>query len=262
MSETKVLTALLLAGGAGCSTAIGSLLGLFVRRPSPLMVAFTLGFSAGIMVLVAFGELLPAALKVPSLGYGGAYGAFFAGMGVYFLIDLALPHDYIGQHDHAHVPGEGPEEMPFASLERTGVLVMLGITIHNLPEGMATFVGAMGDLHVGIALALAIAIHNIPEGLAISAPVYLVTGSRRKAFLWSFSSGLSEVAGALLAAVFLMPFLSERVLGGTLAGVAGIMVAISLDELIPVAKSVDSEHGPILGVITGMLVMAVSLALL
>ncbi len=114
----------------------------------------------------------------------------------------------------------------------------------------------------GMALGIAIAIHNIPEGLAISAPVYIASGSRKKAFLWSFFSGISEVAGAFLAAAVLMPFLSEIVMGIALACVAGIMVVISLDELIPVAKTIDSEHAPILGVITGMIVMAVSLYLL
>jgi ZIP family zinc transporter len=127
---------------------------------------------------------------------------------------------------------------------------------------MATFVGAMEDVNLGLAIAVAIAIHNIPEGLAISAPVYAATGSRAKAFWWSFLSGVSEVVGALLAAAVLMPVLTERVMGFVLAGVAGIMVVISLDELIPVAKAYDSEHTPILGVILGMFVMAVSLWML
>ncbi len=262
MAETGVFQALLITTGAGLSTAIGSVMGLYSRRPSAAFIGFSLGFSAGVMVLVAFGELLPTAVAVPALGFAGAYGAFFAGMVTYFLIDLVIPHEYIGQHDHALVrPGSAGMKSQ-EGLGRTGLLVMLGITIHNFPEGMATFIGAMEDIRVGMALGIAIAIHNIPEGLAISAPVYAASGSRKKAFLWSFFSGISEIMGAILAAAVLMPFLSETVMGIALACVAGIMVAISLDELIPVAKTLDSEHAPILGVITGMMVMAISLYLL
>ncbi len=262
MAEPGVFQALLVTTGAGLSTAIGSVMGLYSKRPSAAFIGFSLGFSAGVMVLVAFGELLPTAVAVPALGFAGAYGAFFAGMVTYFLIDLAIPHEYIGQHDHALVRTGNPEMKSQEGLGRTGLLVMLGITIHNFPEGMATFIGAMEDIRVGMALGIAIAIHNIPEGLAISAPVYAASGSRKKAFLWSFFSGISEIAGAILAAAVLMPFLSETVMGIALGCVAGIMVAISLDELIPVAKTLDSEHAPILGVITGMMVMVISLYLL
>ena len=155
-----------------------------------------------------------------------------------------------------------PADSSTASLKRTGVLVALGIGIHNFPEGMATFVGAMENVHLGVAIAVAIAIHNIPEGLAISAPIYAATGSRKKAFLWSFLSGITEVVGALVAAAVLMPILNEQVMGYVLAVVAGIMVTISLDELIPVAKTYDTEHIPLLGIFIGMLVMALSLWLL
>ncbi len=252
-------SALLLAAGAGLSTAIGSLLGVAVRRPGPRFVAFILGFSAGVMILVSFVELLVKAIETEGVGFLGAHIAFFSGMGSYFLIDLLIPHDYLGQHDHPEGKydlknGGSPE-----ALKRTGLLVTVGIAIHNFPEGMATFVGALEDLDLGVAIAVAIAIHNIPEGITISAPIYAATGSAKRAFLWSFFSGLSEILGAVLAAVVLMPFLSERLLGFVLAGVGGIMVVISLDELIPVAKTFDTQHTPISGVITGMMVMAVSL---
>ena len=145
---------------------------------------------------------------------------------------------------------------------RTGMLVAFGIGIHTFPEGMATFAGALQDVRLGTAIAVAIAIHNIPEGLAVSAPVYTATGSRGKAFLWSFLSGISEPVGAGLAALVLLPFLTPTLLGWLLAVVAGIMVAISLDEIVPAAKSFGSEHTPIVGVIAGMLVMAFSLWML
>ena len=245
--------ALLLTAGAGLATTFGSLLGMVVRRPGPRFMGFTLGFSAGVMVLISFVELLQN--SIASIGFLAAHAAFFIGMGCFFLIDFLVPHDYIGQHDH-------PDGASSDGLMRTGLLVAFGIGIHNFPEGMATFAAALHDVRLGIAMAVAIAIHNIPEGLAVSAPIYAATGSRRKAFLWSFLSGVSEPVGAALAALVLLPFLTASILAGVLAVVAGIMVAISLDEIVPAAKSFGSEHTPIVGVITGMIVMAMSLWLL
>ena len=251
--DSRIGIALLLTTAAGLSTTIGSALALVVRKPGPRFLGFALGFSAGVMILVSFVELLQGSIE--SIGFLSAHIGFFLGMGGFFLIDFSVPHDYIGQHDHP----SGKEKV---GLMRAGALVALGIGIHNLPEGMATFAGALKDVNLGIAIAVAIAIHNIPEGLAVSVPLYVATGSRRKAFLWSFLSGVSEPVGAVLAAVILLPFLSMTLLGWVLAGVAGMMVAISLDELIPIAKSFDTEHLPIIGVITGMIVMAISLWML
>jgi len=245
--------ALLLTAAAGLSTTVGSVLGLLVRRPGPRFLGFSLGFSAGVMVLVSFVELLQN--SITDIGFAAAHVAFFAGMAAYFLIDLLVPHDYIGQHDH-------PPGADTGGLRRTGILVALGIGIHNFPEGVATFAATLKDVNVGIAIAVAIAVHNIPEGLAVSAPVYAATGSRKQAFLWSFLSGVSEPVGALVAGAVLLPFLTPVVLGGVLAAVAGIMVAIAMDELVPAAKAFGSEHLPILGAIAGMAVMALSLYLL
>lgn len=254
METETILTALGLTALAGLSTTIGSLLGLVLREPGPRFMSFTLGFSAGVMVLVSFVELLPG--SVEDIGFFAAHAAFFLGMLVFFVLDLAVPHEYIGQQDYSS------EDDRLEKLKRTGLLVALGIGLHNLPEGMATFAGALEDINLGIAIAVAIAIHNIPEGLAVSAPVYAATGSRGKAFMWSFLSGVSEPLGAGIAALFLMPFLTPVLMGWLLAAVAGVMVAISLDELLPIAKSYGEEHMPIIGVISGMAVMALSLWLL
>ncbi len=242
--------ALLLTTLAGLSTTIGSLLAFLVGKPGPRFMALTLGFSGGVMILVSFVELLAGGVE--AVGFGTAHLAFFGGMLGMFLIDILIPHEYMAEQ---HVTeGEGEPR-----LMKTGLLVALGIAIHNFPEGMATFAGALQDLSLGVAIAIAIALHNIPEGLAVSAPIYAATGSRSKAFLWSFLSGLAEPAGAAVAAVFLLPFLNEAVLGLMLAAVAGIMVFISLDELVPVARSFGEEHLSIVGVVVGMAVMAASL---
>ena len=246
--------ALLLSALAGLSTTLGSLVGIFIRQPSPRFMTLTLGFSGGVMILVSFVELLPGGIE--AIGFAPAHLAFFGGMLAMFLVDALIPHDYMAEHHHTE------EEKREGRLLKTGMFVALGIAIHNFPEGMAAFAGALEDPALGIAIAVAIAIHNIPEGLAVSAPVYAATGSRGKAFLWSFLSGVAEPIGAGLAAAVLLPFLSETVLGFVLAAVAGIMVFISIDELVPVSRSFGEEHLSIVGIIIGMAVMALSLWML
>jgi ZIP family zinc transporter len=288
--------ALLLSALAGLSTTIGSLLALFVRKPGSRLMTLTLGFSGGVMILVSFVELLPGGID--ALGFGLANLAFFGGMMAMFLIDALIPHDYMAEHHHTETENgqdaplgqpfnpstELPSTVPSTSLRaglgtgraqdkaedaalksrllKAGLFVALGLGIHNFPEGMATFATSLSDPQLGIAIAVAIAFHNIPEGLAVSAPVYAATGSRGKAFWWSFLSGVAEPVGALLAAAVLMPFLSEAVLGGLLSVVAGIMVFISIDELLPVSRAYGEEHLSIVGIVGGMVVMALSLWML
>jgi len=267
--------ALLLSALAGLSTTIGSLLALFVRKPGPRLMTLTLGFSGGVMILVSFVELLPSGIE--AIGFAPANLIFFAGMAVMFLIDELIPHDYMAEHHHTGAEHEQDAALrqPFdgaqdkaqdAALQgrllKAGLFVALGLGIHNFPEGMASFATALSDPQLGVAIAAAIAIHNIPEGLAVSAPVYAATGSRSKAFWWSFLSGVAEPAGALMAAAVLMPFLSEAMLGGLLSAVAGIMVFISIDELLPISRAYEEEHLSIIGIVMGMAVMSFSLWML
>jgi ZIP family zinc transporter len=245
----NVAIALVLSTLAGLSTTIGSFSAIFVRKPGARFMAFTLGFSAGVMILLSFMELLAGGIEL--VGFVPAYVAFFAGMLGLFLIDVLIPHEYMAEHQTA---GE-----PQGSLMKTGLLVALGIGIHNFPEGMATLTGTLQDVRLGTAIAVAIALHNIPEGLAVSVPVYAATGSRSKAFLWSFLAGVAEPVGAAVAALVLLPFLNDSVLGLMLSAVAGIMVFISLDELVPVARSFGEAHLSIVGVALGMAVMVTSL---
>lgn len=246
---------LLLSTLAGLSTLIGGAFGLIAKRPGPRFMALTLGFSAGVMIHVSFVELLQAGVE--SIGFATAHLAFFLGIGVMFLVDALIPHDYFGVEEHG--PGHSHEGQERGALMKTGLFVALGIGIHNFPEGIASFVGALENPSLGISIAAAIAIHNIPEGLAVAAPVFAATGSRKKALLWTFLSGIAEPLGAGVAALILLPLLSEAVLGYVLAAVAGVMVFISLDELIPTSRSYGKEHLSILGVAIGMVVMFVSL---
>jgi ZIP family zinc transporter len=245
---------LVLATLAGLSTLIGAAVALLARAPGPRFMSFTLGLSGGVMIYVSFVELLGSSVAV--LGFLPAQAAFFVGMGLMFLIDALIPHEYLAEH----VCRTADEKQ--ARLMKTGLFVALGIGIHNFPEGMVTLAGALHNPSVGLAIAAAVAIHNIPEGLAVAVPILAATGSRRKAFTWAALSGLAEPIGAGLAAAVLAPILSDRVLGYALAAVAGIMVFVALDELIPVSRDFDRGHWSIFGVIAGMVVMAGSLALL
>lgn len=247
--EKNIPLALILTTLAGLSTSFGSLLGLFVRKPGTRFMSATLGFSAGVMVMVSFVELLQKSIQ--SIGFAFANSGFFTGIIIIFLIDSLIPHQWAAHYD----PGEKHAD---DKLLRVGLLVALGIAIHNFPEGMATFAGTLEDAKLGLAIAVAIAIHNIPEGLAVSAPVYAATQSRGKAFFWSFLSGVAEPVGAGIAAIFLLPFLTPILLGWLLAFVAGVMVFISFDELVPTSKSYGQEHVSILG----MMLMALSLGML
>jgi ZIP family zinc transporter len=248
----SVAVALLLSTLAGLSTTIGSFSAIFVRKPGARFMAFTLGFSAGVMILLSFMELLAHGIQMA--GFVPAYFAFFVGMLGLFVIDVLIPHEYMAERQTS---GEGQE-----GLLKTGLLVALGIAVHNFPEGMATLAGTLQDVSLGAAIALAVALHNIPEGLAVSVPVYAATGSRRKAFLWSFLAGVAEPVGAALAALVLLPFLSDALLGLLLSAVAGVMVFISLDELVPVARSFGEAHLSIMGVAVGMALMVASLWIL
>lgn len=249
----EFLRALLLTSLAGLSTTIGSVLGLIFKRENSRFMSFVLGFTAGVMVAVSFFELLPSGFE--SIGFLYASISFVAGFFFIFAIDFFIPHEYIGQKERI-------TDKTNKRLLRTGLFIALGIGIHNFPEGMATFYSSLVDIKVGIAIAVAIAIHNIPEGLAVSAPIYKATGSKGKAFLWSFLSGVAEPIGALVTAFILLPFLNAVVLGYILSAIAGLMVFISIDELLPISTSYGYSHLPILSFIGGMIVMIASLVLL
>jgi ZIP family zinc transporter len=184
------------------------------------------------------------------------------------LIDAVVPSG-ANPHENTRVelmqPGELDSEglgVEQRRLLQTGVFVALAIAIHNFPEGLATFLLVLDDPQVGIALAVAVAMHNIPEGIAVSVPVYYATKSKIKAFRLSFLSGLAEPAGAVIGYLILAPFLSDFVLGIIFAMVAGVMVFLAIDTLLPTAKNSARGHLTVYGVIAGMAVMAASLVLL
>ena len=243
---------------AGLSTGIGSAIAYFIKKPRITYLAFALGLSAGVMVYVSFVELLPLAVK--NIGELWAVVAFFLGIAFIGAIDLLVPEP---ENPHNYQGIAEPEaQQQDRKLMRTGLLTALAIGIHNFPEGLATFAAALSDIKLGLFIAIAIAIHNIPEGIAVSVPIYYATHNKNKAFFYSFLSGVSEPVGALVGYLILMPFLSAALLAGILAFIAGIMIYISLDELLPVAHRYGHGHLVIAGVVSGMAIMAASLLML
>ena len=266
MPADNVLFAFGLTLLAGLSTGIGSALAFFTKRTNKTFLSAALGFSAGVMIYLSFVEILVKSEVSLAKVYGevqgawAARGAFFVGIVVIALIDRLVPE--VGNPHEAH-PVEELEQgkAKDAELMRMGLFTALAIGIHNFPEGLATFASALHDPNLGVSIAIAIAIHNIPEGMSVSVPIYFATGSRKKAFWYSFLSGISEPIGALVGYGLLKAFFSETVFGLVFASVGGIMVFISLDELLPTAKKYGTGHVAIYGVVAGMAVMAVSLLL-
>jgi ZIP family zinc transporter len=274
VDTNTVLLAFGLTLFAGLATGIGSALAFFARTTNTRFLSLSLGFSAGVMLYVSFVEIFFKA-KIELIGSLGevtgtwvTVGSFFAGIALIGIIDKLVPN-YENPHELHSIEemDKGLKNLPqneahdFGKLRRMGLFTALAIGIHNFPEGLATFTATLTDPNLGIAIAVAVAIHNIPEGIAVSVPIYYATGSRLKAFKLSFLSGLSEPVGALVGYLLLMPFFSPMVFGILFASVAGIMVFISLDELLPSAEEFGEHHLTIIGVIAGMAVMALSLLL-
>ena len=254
---------------AGLSTGIGSALAFFTKRTNTKFLSASLGFSAGVMIYVSFMEILVKSNEAlvetlgNTAGTWASVASFFGGIALIALIDRLVP-SVENPHEARLVEEMGPDSgaTKQRKLMRMGLLTALAIAIHNFPEGLATFASALHDPAIGVSIAIAIAIHNIPEGVSISVPVYYATNDRRKAFVYSFLSGLAEPAGALLGYTLLRAFFSPTVFGVLFGGVAGIMVFVSLDELFPTAREYGEGHMAIYGLIAGMAVMALSLLLL
>lgn len=267
MSQVQI--AFLMTLLAGLATGIGSCIAFFAKKTNTKFLAISLGFSAGVMIYVSMIEIFPQAQESLTKALGVKAGswvtavAFFGGMAVIALIDKLIPSSE-NPHEVKRVEatqGTNVEANKNSKLLRTGVLTALAIGIHNFPEGLATFIAGLDSISIALPIAVAIAIHNIPEGISVSVPIYYATGDKKKAFIYSFLSGISEPIGAIVGYLLLRQFLSDALFGIVFAGVAGIMVFISLDELLPSAREYGEHHLSIYGLICGMIVMAISLLL-
>ncbi|MDV4150976.1 zinc transporter ZupT [Clostridium sp. AL.422] len=262
-----VMIAFLITLFAGLATGIGSLIAFLAKSTNKKFLSVSLGFSAGVMIYVSFVEIFFKAKESLILARGEVVGnwltviSFFGGMLLIAIIDKFVPSGE-NPHEVRSIPSEeDEEERNKRGLLRTGVFTALAIGIHNFPEGLATFVSALSDMKIAIPIAVAIAIHNIPEGISVSVPIYFATGDKKKAFMYSFLSGMAEPIGAIVGYLLLRNFFNDLSFGIIFAMVAGIMVFISLDELLPAAKEYGEHHLSIYGLILGMIVMSLSLLL-
>ncbi len=259
---SDVLFALSLTLLAGMATGVGSILSMFTKKTNTRFLASSLGFSAGVMIYVSMVEIFQKSRMYLSaytndlIGYRWAVAAFFTGIVFIGLIDFFVPST---EGDIGNLHDRGKNEK---ILQRMGFMTALAIGIHNFPEGMATFTSALKEPQLGVAIAVAISIHNIPEGIATAVPIYFATGDRKKAFKISFLSGLAEPIGAVIGYLLLRPFFNDMVFGLLFGFIAGIMVFISVEELLPMAREYEKSKVTIIGFIFGMAVIAVSLLML
>ncbi|HDR16763.1 MAG TPA: zinc transporter ZupT [Desulfobacteraceae bacterium] len=277
---------------AGLATGIGSVIAFTAKRTNYRFLSVATGFSAGVMLYVSFVEIFFKGLESLVARYGDYWGhwinaaSFFGGMLLIGVIDQLIPkaenpHEIRSENETMplHDKSRGADCLDANTEENTGghhpklmrlgLFTALAIGIHNFPEGLATFLAALQDPALGIAIAVAVALHNIPEGISVSVPIFYATGNRKKAFVYSLLSGLAEPAGAGVAYLGIRFFsgaesgpIPPQLMGILFGGVAGIMVYISLDELLPTSKAYGKGHDSLLGLISGMLVMALSLLLM
>ena len=266
LMDSRILLPFLLSLFAGLATLIGFGITFIAKRTNRKLLSYALGLSAGVMIYVAFVEIFAEARSILIADMGPRHGLlmtvifFFGGMALIALIDRFVP-SFGNPHEPHSVEEMAKKGHKKPKLMKMGAMTAVAITIHNFPEGIATFMAAIDNSTLGITIATAVAIHNIPEGIAVSIPIFYATGSRKKAFCFTLVSGLAEPLGALLTYLILMPFLSPVVMGCVFAVVAGIMVYISVDELLPSAHEYGEHHIAIYGLISGMDIMVLSLIL-
>ena len=283
---------------AGLATGIGSALAFLAKRTDYRFLSIATGFSAGVMLYVSFVEIFAKGADSLATYYGDPLGhwinaaSFFGGLALIGIIDALVPHAENPHEIHTEfetnplhdpeaplptaedlqmkqIATPDPNTAPNRKLLRMGLFTAIAIAIHNFPEGLATFLAALEDPSLGVAIAIAIALHNIPEGISVSVPIFYATGDRKKAFLWSFLSGLAEPIGAIIAYAALRHFVGgesgvipANIMGTLFGGIAGVMVYISLDELLPTSRAYGKGHDSLIGLVAGMAIMALSLLLM
>lgn len=258
MFSDPSIRALVLSSAAGLSTLLGAAVIFFAKEKNKKLLSVSLGFAAGIMLSVSFTDLFPNAEILFKTSMSGGYAAFYAvlflavGLLIASAIDSFVPHE-------TYNPRTG--EQPHKDLFRVGFVSTVAIGLHNFPEGIATFMAGYKDLSLGISIALAISLHNIPEGIAVAMPVYYATNSKKTALKYTFLSGIAEPVGALAAFLVLRPFMNDFVLGAVFAAVAGIMIYITVEELIPSSRQYGHDREALLATFTGICLMPLTHAI-
>lgn len=249
--DNDSLRALLLSFMAGMSTLLGALVVFITKKKSERLVSVSLGFAGGVMISVSFTDLLPNAHTLLQNYSGDKLGIVLST--IFLLLGVVIA----GGLDKfvPHISEEHGEDYHHQNLFRVGFVSTLAIGLHNFPEGIATFMAGYDNLALGLSIALAIAMHNIPEGISVAMPIYFSTGSVSKAFKYTFLSGIAEPIGALLAFLILKPYINDFSLGAIFALISGIMLYISIEELIPSSREYGYTKTALVSTFTGIILM-------
>ena len=253
---------LLLTAIGGMATGLGSLASLLFKEVKRGTLSIIMGFAAGVMIYISFVELLEESIE--TAGFIQANTAFFVGIFFMMLVDFLIPHNYMAEkilnsNNNKNVNIDSKENKEQKEILSAGIMTAIGIALHNFPEGVIVFISAVHDIRLGIALTIAIALHNIPEGFSIGMPIFYATNNRKKTFGYSLAAGLAEPIGALIVFLLFRNLLTDHIVHLALGFVAGIMVFISLDELLPLSFKNSDPHKVTMGIICGMLIMFITL---
>ena len=251
---------------AGLTTAIGGIIAFITKKDNLKVLSLGLGFSAGVMIFISLVDIIPGAENLLKVNFPDSYkwmvfGGFLVGLLLSVAIDYFLP-DHVDTEELLHPDDPEAYSHSHYKLQRAGFMTAIAICIHNFPEGMATFLTTTQSITLGVSVAFAIAIHNIPEGIAVALPIYHATGKKRYAMLYAALSGITEPIGALVGMMIFGLFVPNILVGVLMAGVAGIMTYISFDTLLPLAKEYGNWHLSIVGIMSGILFIWLSLILL
>lgn len=273
------LLALILSTLAGLSTILGGVVTFFIKKDSLKLLSFGLGLSAGVMLFISLADLYPEAQEMIKNQMGESFlwltvVSFAFGILVAVLIDYFIP-DHIQENMFDKQIGANEQNIDstdcvknenaiisIGKIKKAGITTAIVVAVHNFPEGLATFFTTTQNMTLGLGIVFAIAIHNIPEGIAISIPVYQATHSKRKAFWYSFLSGMAEPVGGVIGFILIQTLFPNICLGILFALVAGIMTYISIDTLLPMSKSYDTGHYSISGVVLGLIIMGMTMIFL
>ena len=244
----NIFIPLLISSLAGLSTLIGGLIVFIKFKDREGFISFALSFSLSVMLSLSIFELIPESMIKLNNKFGFAW-ALLVGLAVFTLgrIIVTKLNNKIALLSKNN------------NLYRVGVLSMLALMLHNFPEGIATFMTAYNDLSMGISLGIAIMLHNIPEGISISVPIYYATGNKKRGLLYSFISGLAEPLGAILAYIVLKNFISDITISIVLIFVAGIMITLAIEEMLPEANKYNKKKQNIIGLILGVILVLINL---
>lgn len=240
----NILFSFLLTFIAGFSTLFGFILVLFNCKNEKILICSSLAYASGVMICISILDLIPEAFTLFS-NYNGfieillVFSSIIFGIFVSFFIENKLSYDN--------------------NLYRIGIISMIAIIMHNIPEGIITFITVSNNIKLGISLTIAIIIHNIPEGISISVPIYYATKSKIKAFSYTLISAISEPLGGLISYLFLSKYINNNTLGLLFSLVAGIMIELSLNELLPSSISYNYPKITRLFFIFGIITMIINL---